>query len=344
VSWQNKLEDSSKVKELKEFTHYNVMVKLDSTETPSVTIYCELCNKPYKLAHRKEKNTILLSNWTGHIKECVEQKSATDAEENPQSIMKQQTLSGFIKSQKSVDHQVTQSQSDTKSEVSHEPSSISSKISSKEMRPASNQSGDKTDCHVSLTTSGNLAMDSNDEVAESFNATNEVQDFCDAPPGEVSQEGQFKPPKVYVNKSYTAWKNKKRLDYDPTQLRLTEYLPITDTQVKEAITALKDLQPPIKQSSEGQFSTAFFQQLLQNAYNNCSHLPHSRRHSEVVKKFSLSLLLRAGSTGYQLLHKNMPEALPSLSTVQQEAAKQYNPLSEGEFVFDQLSVHTMPLR
>ena len=133
VSWQNKLEDNSKVKELKEFMHYNVTVKLDSTETPSVTIYCKLCNKPYKLARRKTKNTILMSNWTGHIKECVElkyQKGVTDTEENPQTIMKQQTLSGFIKSQKCVDHQATQSQSDSKSNVNHQPSnaSISSKI------------------------------------------------------------------------------------------------------------------------------------------------------------------------------------------------------------------------
>ena len=84
----------------------------------------------------------------------------------------------------------------------------------------------------------------------------------------------------------------------------------------------------------------YFQQLLQNAHNNSSHLPHSRRHSEVIKKFSLSLLLQTGSTGYQLLHKNMPEALDSLPTVQREAAKQVNPPSEWEFAFfDQLSVH-----
>jgi len=291
VSWQNKLEDNSKVKELKEFTHYNVIVKLDSTETPSVTIYCELCNKPYKLARRKTKNTILMSNWTGHIKECVElkyQKGATDTEENPQTIMKQQTLSGFIKSQKCVYHQAIQSQSDSKSNVNHQPSnaSISSKIFSKEMRPLIPVSGDTADCHVSPTTSsGNLAIDSNGEVSESESfSTNEVQDFCDAPSGEVVQEGQFKPPKVYVNKSYTARKNKKRLEYDPMQLRLTDYLPITDTQVKDAVTVLKGLQP-IEQSIEGQFSTSFFQQLLQNAYNNCSHLPHSRRHSEVEKSF-----------------------------------------------------------
>ena len=58
-----------------------------------------------------------------------------------------------------------------------------------------------------------------------------------------------------------------------------------------------------------------------------------------MKKFSLSVLLRIGSSGYELLHKNMPEALPSLSTVKQEAAKRYTPLIEGEFSFDQLVTH-----
>ena len=120
VSWQNKLQDSSEVKQLKEFTHYNMTVKLDSTETPSVTIHCELCNKPYKLARRSGKNTMILSNWTGHIKECIiskQQKSTANAVETSMKIpkIKQQTLSGFIKRQKSVDRQVIQSQSDSKS-------------------------------------------------------------------------------------------------------------------------------------------------------------------------------------------------------------------------------------
>ena len=164
LSWQNKLQDSSEMKELKEFTHYNVMVKLNSTDTPSITIHCELCNKPYKLARRSGKNTMILSNWTGYIKECViskQQKNSANAEENPQTSMKipkiqQQTLSRFIKSQKSVDHQVIQSQSASKSEVIYQPSTISSKISSKEMsKPASNQIGDEADCHISPNISCN---------------------------------------------------------------------------------------------------------------------------------------------------------------------------------------------
>ena len=61
-----------------------------------------------------------VARTTGHIKECV----TANAEETSMKIpkIKQQTLSGFIKRQKSVDHQVIQSQSDSKSEISYQPS------------------------------------------------------------------------------------------------------------------------------------------------------------------------------------------------------------------------------
>ena len=224
-----------------------------------------------------------------------------------------------------------QSQSDSKSKVSYQPSTICSNEMSK---PVSNQIEDQADYHMSPNVNSSMGCINSKDIPpkvsiedESINADNKVQDFYDAPPGEVSQEGPFKLPKAYLDWSYAARKNKKRLEYDPTQLRL-----------KEAVRVLKDLQPT-KCSDKKQFSTTLFQQLLQNSHNNYSHLPHSRRHSEVIKKFSLSLLLRTGSTGYKLLHKNMPEALPSLSTVQREATERFNPLSEGEFAFDQLSVH-----
>ena len=35
----------------------------------------------------------------------------------------------------------------------------------------------------------------------------------------------------------------------------------------------------------------------------------------------------------------MPEAFPSLSTVEREASKRYHPLKEGEFLFDKLAAH-----
>jgi len=45
-------------------------------------------------------------------------------------------------------------------------------------------------------------------------------------------------------------------------------------------------------------------------------IPQGRRHNEIMKKFSLSLLLMIGPSAYKLIHTNMPEAFPSLSTVE----------------------------
>ena len=49
-----------------------------------------------------------------------------------------------------------------------------------------------------------------------------------------------------------------RTALNPTQLKLLEYLPITDMQIKEAVTVLKDS----KQSDRKQFFNCFF-------FSNC---------------------------------------------------------------------------
>ena len=87
------------------------------------------------------------------------------------------------------------------------------------------------------------------------------------------------------------------------------------------------------------YSTELFNKLLTTAMNNCSLLPTGRRHSETIKKFSLSLWLIVGPAAYKLLHANMPEALPSLSTVERDAKKRYTVPGEGEFQFDKLVAH-----
>lgn len=87
------------------------------------------------------------------------------------------------------------------------------------------------------------------------------------------------------------------------------------------------------------FSTELFKKLMANTQRNCSTMPQGRRHNEIMKKFSLSLLLMTGPSAYNLIHANMPEAFPSLSTVQREANKHYQPIKEGEFLFDKLLAH-----
>ena len=124
------------------------------------------------------------------------------------------------------------------------------------------------------------------------------------------------------------------LKLDQTQTFINDYMPF----INNAATVIQKVEvlqnAPTAFSNNEYFSTTLFKQLLLNAHKNCSHLPQGRRHSEVIKKFSLFLLLTMGPSAYELLQKNLPEALPSLSTVQREVNKCYSPLQEGEFMFD----------
>ena len=62
--------------------------------------------------------------------------------------------------------------------------------------------------------------------------------------------------------------------------------------------------------------TPNLKQVLATAEANAHKLPKQRRHTEIMKKFSTALLIYAGPLAYEFLHQNMPEALPSLRTVQ----------------------------
>ena len=66
--WKQAAAGEIHLSELKEFKDYKVSVKLDHSEHPCVSVYCELCNKPYKLMAKKPQLTMMLSNWTSHIK------------------------------------------------------------------------------------------------------------------------------------------------------------------------------------------------------------------------------------------------------------------------------------
>ena len=130
------------------------------------------------------------------------------------------------------------------------------------------------------------------------------------------------------------------LTFDPNQTKITEYFPLQD-----AVNALfenDDDFPHLFKSKipeKSQFSTSLFQQLLANADDNLKRNPSQRRHNEIIKKFCVSVLFMAGPSAYELLHKNIPLALPSLSTVKREIHKSFSGISEGCFQFDQLLDH-----
>jgi len=63
------------------------------------------------------------------------------------------------------------------------------------------------------------------------------------------------------------------------------------------------------------FSTVL-KQIIVNAEKNAGKYNTQRRHPDVLKKFSMALFIYAGPMAFEFIHQNMPEALPSLRTVQ----------------------------
>ena len=81
------------------------------------------------------------------------------------------------------------------------------------------------------------------------------------------------------------------------------------------------------------------QQLLLNAERNTDKLPTGRRHPKILKKFSTALFIFCDPLAYEFIQHNIPEALPSLRTVQNVVHKEYQTLDVGCFIYDGLSQH-----
>ena len=147
---------------------------------------------------------------------------------------------------------------------------------------------------------------------------------------------------AHMDWSYSTRKAKKILKFDANQSQITDYFTIAK-EINDIAKGNPSLSNLIKENCQHnnaiEFSTSLLQQLFKNAQNNAEHLPRQRRHTEVIKKFSMSMLFMAGPAAYDLLHQNMPEALPSLSTIRKEMKKSYSNLTEGEFRFDKLLAH-----
>ena len=131
---------------------------------------------------------------------------------------------------------------------------------------------------------------------------------------------------------------------DPSQTKITSFFDIV-----EKITKLTDAAPEYnaiirateEQRRERRITSVspLFNQLLLNAEHNAQKIPTQRRHAAVMKKFSISLLIYSGPLAYKFLQKNMPEALPSIRTVQSLLYDEYKPIHEGTFRFDELLQH-----
>ncbi len=79
---------------------------------------------------------------------------------------------------------------------------------------------------------------------------------------------------------------------------------------------------------------------------NAGKIPVHRRHGEVIKKFAVALYILCGSMAYDFIYYNLPQALPSLRTVQSTVQSKYKHIHEGSFRFndlaDYLTAHNLP--
>jgi len=134
---------------------------------------------------------------------------------------------------------------------------------------------------------------------------------------------------------------------DPCKSRITDYFQILNDieQLLKVNSKLSDLlQQYKKEQSEAiichdESFTPILRQLILNAERNLDQAPNHRQHSEILKKFSTALLIYAGPLTYDFIHKNMPEALPSLQTVQRIIFSDYKTFPEGYFKFDELAIY-----
>ena len=101
-------------------------------------------------------------------------------------------------------------------------------------------------------------------------------------------------------------------------------------------TSMHDDEHPI--SCKEQFS-AILKQIVINAERNVGKVPTQRHHPTVLKKFSTALFIYSGPLAYEFIQQNMPEALPSVRTVQTAIHAKYKTIDEGCFRFDDLAEH-----
>ena len=81
---------------LREHFHYKVNCRLNNSNCLDVHGNCEICDKQYKVHPKNEafgSCTVMISNWTSHIKRCVKEREASQRQTGKG---KQATLSKFV--------------------------------------------------------------------------------------------------------------------------------------------------------------------------------------------------------------------------------------------------------
>ena len=127
------------------------------------------------------------------------------------------------------------------------------------------------------------------------------------------------------------------------QTKITDYYEVVDrigVVLKNNYNFIEqsELAFNVEQNNGSDFHS-FFKELLRNAEKNCSKYPTQRRHDNLIKQFATALFVYSGPIAYNFIHKNIPECLPSLRTVQRLVHSTYTFHNEGVFQFKGLAEH-----
>ena len=139
---------------------------------------------------------------------------------------------------------------------------------------------------------------------------------------------------------------------DPNQTKITDYYKLLDkieslasssSEYGSIINEVDKIQRERLTMCHPELETekfgSLFKQLLENITLNANKVPQARRHDHIIKKFSTSLLIYAGPRAYNFLHRNIPDGLTCLRTVQRITRSEYKSMREGEFLFADLLAH-----
>ena len=148
------------------------------------------------------------------------------------------------------------------------------------------------------------------------------------------------------SRSYRTQHALKQATLDPRQSKLTDYFQVLD-KIERIVRENAKLSHLLKQQSLGPSNsvpsldqlTPILKGIIRNAEKNVNRTATGRRHPYMIKQFATALFIYAGPLAYEFLQQNMPEALPSLRTVQHNVHKEYKPIEEGQFCFDGLVEH-----
>lgn len=133
--------------------------------------------------------------------------------------------------------------------------------------------------------------------------------------------------------------------HTPDQIRITAYFNILN-DVETILRASEDMINTLKarceelsfqSCSHGKFNVSnLLQMLMDSAIQNAGRKNHGQRYMENIKLFAAYLFMLGGRFLYEMLYKNLPASLPSISVVERTLREYSSQVIEGVFRFQEL--------